>query len=649
MSRSATARVVSTAKWAALPWCVLLCLWAAIAGEGWGQTAGIGWRRIGNSAIEQDLPSLATGAVDRVWYSPDGAALYAKTASGRIFQSNDFEQWRLVRDARVVPPEQEQPALPKVPESSFTVANGATSGRLYGVGRDVYRSDDGGESWVNLTAYKGACLLGAGLTSVAASPSDPDEVTVASATGVWRSLDAGLSWTGLNEFLPNLPSSHLIGLPSGTRGVRLSLANGSGEIEWAPGEKTAWKPVNPADALREQSLKNALSQVLNHSITAIATAKDYIYAGDSDGRLHVSADGGVSWSVAFRPSEPGKVEAIWVDTNDPRVAVAALSAPASGTSSFVKPSYVLRTMNGGDFWDDVTANLPETASAHGVTADRTSGAIYVATDAGIFFTATDLGSAGRPTTWMSLNDKLPVTAATDVELDAGGNQIYAVLDGYGVYTAIAPHRLYDPQVVSAADYSARAAAPGTLLSVLGARVQSATSGDEVAPVLDASDTASQIQVPFSAKGTTLSLALDATSGSLTFEIPLKNVSPAIFVDPEGTPLIMDAGSGVLLDQSKPAHASSRIQVLATGLGEVKPDWPTGLQAPLSDPPQVVAPVHAFLDGLPVEVTKASLAPAYVGFYLIEIQIPRITNTGPAELYIEADGQQSNRVRLYVEQ
>jgi uncharacterized protein (TIGR03437 family) len=307
-------------------------------------------------------------------------------------------------------------------------------------------------------------------------------------------------------------------------------------------------------------------------------------------------------------------------------------------------------MNGGGFWDDITANLPDTAAAHGVAADRASGAIYVATDAGVFFTATDLGSAGRPTNWTPLSDKLPAAVATDVKLDAGGNQIYAALDGYGVYTAIAPHRLRDARVVSAADYSAKPAAPGALLSVLGARVESAKSEqDVVAPVLDASDTASQIQVPFSATGDSVSLSLDAAQGLLTFQVPLRSVSPAIFVDPEGTPLIMDAASGVLLDASKPARASSRIQVLATGFGQVKPDWPTGLEAPLKDPPRVAAAVRAYLDGSPLEVTQASLAPGYVGFYLIEVQIPRVTNTGAAELYLEAEGQQSNRVRLYVEQ
>lgn len=642
MCRRTTVQVVLAAGLLALPWHA----WTQSAGA---QT-GVGWRHVGNSAMDLALPSLATGAVDRVWYSADGSSLYARTVSARIFETRDFEQWRLVTDPKISPPAQPEPSAPTVPEVNFKLASGGTGGRLYGVGLNAYRSDDGGASWVNLTGYKGICILGLGLSSAAASPNDPDEVTVASATGVWRSLDGGLSWTGLNDFLPNLPAGHLIGLPSGTRGVRLSVANSGAEIEWAPGEKTAWKPVDSTEVQRDQNLKAALSRVLKRPVTAIATAEDYIYAGDSEGRLLVSADAGASWGAASRLGELGKVEAIWVDPSDPRVAIAGLSARNTAAPNSVKPVYVLRTMNGGGFWDDMTANLPDAAAAHGVAADRASGAIYVATDAGIFFTATDLGSAGRSTNWTLLSGSLPAAAATDVKLDAGGNQIYAALDGYGVYTAIAPHRLRDARVVSAADYSSKPAAPGALLSVLGARVESAKSDDDVvAPVLDASATASQIQVPFSAKGNTLSLSLDAAAGALTFQVPLRSVSPAIFVDPEGTPLIMDAASGVLLDASKPARAGARIQVLATGFGQVKPDWPAGLAAPLKDPPRVAAAVHAYLDGSPVQVTQASLAPGYIGFYLIEVQIPRITNTGATELYLEAEGQQSNRVRLYVAQ
>jgi uncharacterized protein (TIGR03437 family) len=59
-------------------------------------------------------------------------------------------------------------------------------------------------------------------------------------------------------------------------------------------------------------------------------------------------------------------------------------------------------------------------------------------------------------------------------------------------------------------------------------------------------------------------------------------------------------------------------------------------------------MKAYLDRAPVTVTKATLAAGYVGLYLIELQVPAIVNAGPAELYISADGQESNRVQVYLE-
>ncbi len=498
--------------------------------------------------------------MNRVWYSEDGFVLYARTESGKIFETNDFEQWRRVTDPQIAPPAEQNAPAARLPEAGLKIrTQPAAAGRLYAVGRDAYRSDDGGLSWSNLTGYRGRSILGDWLSDAAASPKDPDEVVVASLNGVWRSMDGGQSWTGLNQFLPNLPASRLVSVPSGPRGVLLSILGGMAEIEWAPGEKTGWKPVENSEAQRDRNTRAALSQVLKHTISAIASAKDYIYAGDSEGRLMASPDAGTSWPQQFKASDAdlGAVQAIWVDGNDPRVAVAVLGARPNSRQNPNKPMYVLRTMNGGVFWDDITANLPESAVAHGVAADRASGAIYVATDAGVFFTMTDLASAGRPTTWASLSDTLPTSAATDVKLDAGANQLYVLLDGYGVYAAIAPHRFRDVRLVSAADYSSRPAAPGALLSVLGARIESARSANTVVPVLAASDSASQIQVPFDAKGATVSLALEAAAGRLLLGMPLQSVSPAIFIDPEGTPLILDADSGVPSESMKIAGETLR--------------------------------------------------------------------------------------------
>ena len=87
--------------------------------------------------MELALPSLATGAVDRVWYSPDGSSLYAKTASGRVFQTADFEQWQLVTDPKVSPPPEDEARLrPAIPEAGFKLANG-------GAQRDGFTEWDG--------------------------------------------------------------------------------------------------------------------------------------------------------------------------------------------------------------------------------------------------------------------------------------------------------------------------------------------------------------------------------------------------------------------------------------------------------------------------------------------------------------------------
>ena len=126
----------------------------------------------------------------------------------------------------------------------------------------------------------------------------------------------------------------------------------------------------------------------------------------------------------------GPVERIFVDAAEPRVALAALGGE--------KGPHVLRTTNSGNFWDPLDGNLPD-APAHGVTAERAAGAVYVATDKGVFLARVDLENASRPDSvaWVNLSDRLPAAAATDVRLDPAGVQLYAALDGHGVYAAAA--------------------------------------------------------------------------------------------------------------------------------------------------------------------------------------------------------------------
>lgn len=592
------------------------------------------WRHIGNSAVEWGLASPASGPADRVWFSADGARLFVRTTTGRVFETADFEKWR---PSAAAPPEAEASTDGPLPVGGRAVRwNPLNPQRLYAFGQNVFRSDDGGGSWTNVTAYQRTSIIGDGMRDLAVSPLDADEVVVANTLGVWRSLDGGITWAGLNDSLPNLPARRLAGLPQGSRGLRL-LADGIGFIEWAPGEKQAWRAVADLPGLQEIAARRAVSGALGADITALVVAGDFVYAGSSDGRLWVSMDKGRTWNVPAA-AERGAVEGIWTDPRDPRTALAALGGG--------KGPHVLRTINGGQFWDDLTADLPE-GRAHGIAADRPTGTVYVATDRGVFFARQDLNASAPAASWTALAG-LPAVPALDVRLDADGNQLFVAMEGYGVYAALAPHRLGNLRLVNAADFSQRPAAPGSLLSVLGGRIRTARAGGLDFPVLAASDSETQIQVPFTARGGSLSVALDTGQGSLRVALPVENVSPAVFIDRDGTPLVLNADSGVLLDAMNPARSNGRLQILATGLGRVRPDWPAGVASPADDPPKVIAPVRAYLDRAQVDVTRAVLAPGYIGLYLVEIQLPALVNAGPAELYLEAEGHDSNRVRVWLE-
>jgi uncharacterized protein (TIGR03437 family) len=595
-----------------------------------GQTPG--WKRIAGTTINEALAEPASGPVAAAWYTAGASALLAQTVSGRVFETNDFVHWRLSTTA----------AAPAAGFSNSGFSNGglplslpeagakvqAVSGRLYAMGsQNLYTSEDNGRTWLNLTGFNSRSVIGGGFTALAISPANPQEISAANLFGVWRSLDGGLTWRGLNEDLPNLTVRKWLGHRT------ISLADGT-LVEAGPG---GWSPTQGSDP--ELALRVRFGAAIHADVTAALSAAGestgVSYAGTADGRLLVSRDNGKTWNE--NPGGPlgNAVARFWVDGERPDVALAAAG------------SRLFRTVNGGLFWDQVTGALPP-GQIHGIAADRSAGVVYVATDGGVFSGSLSLNDAGAAASnWTSVARALPAAPAWDVAL-TGDNTLIVALDGYGVFETAAPHRMRTVKIVSGADLTERAAAPGSLVSVLGARVQTVSNQGASYPVLAASDQSSQVQVPFEASAGTFALALEGASDRWTVPLTVKEAAPAIFVDSDGSPLVLDAESGLVLDPKIAVYAGSTVQILATGLGKVAPEWRTGVPAPVDTPHNVVGNVTAFLDGRQVEVKRATLAPSYVGYYLVELQIPSIVNRGTSEFRLVMNGEESNRVKLYLE-
>lgn len=82
------------------------------------------WRRVGNAAIDLQLAGLATGPVDRAWYSPAGDRIWIQTSSGKTFETNDFDRWTPAPADTPAPPAPEGRSI-TLPEDNSQVRNPA--------------------------------------------------------------------------------------------------------------------------------------------------------------------------------------------------------------------------------------------------------------------------------------------------------------------------------------------------------------------------------------------------------------------------------------------------------------------------------------------------------------------------------------------
>ncbi len=431
----------------------------------------------------------------------------------------------------------------------------------------------------------------------------------------------------------------ILAAPRGSNGVRIAVAAAGrlGSFEFRGGDAAGWQESIDETLSAEETLRHAAAGRLDSAVSASVEKGGQWYAGAEDGRIWASDDSGVNWRLSTG-TVAGRVERIWMSPTDARGALAIVSIGAS-------QSRLLRTVNGGVWWDDLTANLGETA-IYGVTAHAATGAVYVATSRGVYWTASDLRTPSAPAPWRQLAAGWPEAQVNDVRLDDRGHLLLAAVEGEGVFAALAPHRLREPVLVDAADGAQRAIAPGSLLSLLGGRAESITAQGRRGAVLAAQEAESQIQLPYSISGSRVDIEIAGRQGRLAFELPLRNASPAIVVGGDGSPMVLDAESGLQLDALNTARGGMRIQLLMSGLGRVTPDWPTGMAAPLTDSPRVDAPMKAWLDGAELVVDRATLAPGYIGYYLVELRLPEFLPKGAIELSLEASGERSNRIRLY---
>ena len=173
-------------------------------------------------------------------------------------------------------------------------------------------------------------------------------------------------------------------------------------------------------------------------ITTTALAAATVWAGASDGSVHLSLDGGNSWDAApfvTTPSGAGlpmqPVNSIAVDPSDPKRVVVVYGG-VSGIHAKYRTRHVFLSLDSGATWFDISGtdgngpvgNVPD-LPAYSVVFEKSAtppAAIIVANDAGVLrcTDATITGTGDTATvsaTWKIYGAALPIVYCTSLAID----------------------------------------------------------------------------------------------------------------------------------------------------------------------------------------------------------------------------------------
>ena len=164
------------------------------------------------------------------------------------------------------------------------------------------------------------------------------------------------------------------------------------------------------------------------TLTTIAPApgseEGTIYAGTDDGNLWYTHTGGgpAGWTKAADPDLPKAwITRVEVNPANPKEAYVTYSGMRSGDDA----AYVLRTVDGGENWDNVTSNLPAAPlNDVNIIGNR----VFVAGDMGVFF------SQDNGKKWLQAGNNLPLAPIFELRYHKGTNTLYAGTFGRSIWT-----------------------------------------------------------------------------------------------------------------------------------------------------------------------------------------------------------------------
>jgi photosystem II stability/assembly factor-like uncharacterized protein len=216
----------------------------------------------------------------------------------------------------------------------------------------VFRSTDGGRSWIKLPAtFERDCkgLIFNRLTTLISDPIDPDTVWVGvEIGGIQMSRDRGESWTTVNNGLSSL-DIHGLAIVAGSDQSRRILATTNNDMNASDDDGGSWEPLRMAGKFDRAYFRGIFQKPGEPNVLLIGNGDG---PPGSVGTIWRSSDFGRTWSEALLPGLANST--IWGFASYEGVPNRMLAYSVSGE--------LYRSMDSGKKWDKLVREFGEIRS-----------------------------------------------------------------------------------------------------------------------------------------------------------------------------------------------------------------------------------------------------------------------------------------------
>jgi uncharacterized repeat protein (TIGR01451 family) len=265
-------------------------------------------------------------------------------------------------------------------------------------GNTIFKSINSAGSW---TASDSG-LIAATVNDLKFHPSNSSFIYAATETGVYKTLDGGVSWTAL---------SGQTALPVN----RVALDPTDANVIYAATNGGVYKSTDGGNNF--SAMNNGLGAISVRTIIVDPVTPTTLYVTTGFSSYFRSIDGGTNWTQRFM-SGAGVINSLTIDPNTPTTLYAATTIG------------VFKSTDSGTNWTASNTGFPFPINISSVSIDKTNNFLYVPTIFGIF------KSADGANTWTNITDFSAFTTVSRIAIDPANSSIIYIATPLGLFKTV---------------------------------------------------------------------------------------------------------------------------------------------------------------------------------------------------------------------